>query len=193
MVRVPQPGFLLHQDSDRRVTDMKPENDEVKRRLLRQVAEDCANRFEVWPFPDLAFNFPVEGVPEELAFPVVELHIRMPAWSCLPRSLKPPEGQVPTKDELMTILRSCPAIENLRLRPEFQRYGFLNALLRELARVGTPYVLISNIENHDLALHYLELSRCSGSGVELTSPPRTVSPTIFHPTFAINLGEVYRT
>lgn len=172
--------------------DRKFESDDIKRQFLGLIAQTCADLFAAWPYPNRAFHFPFKGVPAELAFPIVELHIRMPAWGCLPHALKPQAGHTPSGDEQLTILRSCPAIENLCLRPEFQRYGFLNALQRELARVGTPYVNLSNIENQDLARHYLRLSQCSGSGVELTSAPRTVSPDVFYPTFAINLRERYR-
>lgn len=169
--------------------DRKFDSDDIKRRFLGLLAETCAELFVAWPYPDRAFDFPFDGVPDELAFPIVELHIRMPAWGCLPQSLTPQVGHITSRDERLTILRSCPAIENIRLHPEFQRYGFLNALMRELARLHTPYVNLSNIENHELALHYLNLSRCPGAGVELTSAPSTVSPSIFYPTFSINLKE----
>jgi hypothetical protein len=95
-------------------------------------------------------------------------------------------------DEISTIIRSCPAIENIRLRPEFQRYGFLNTLMRELGRLGIPHMNISNIENNDLAQHYLNLSKNPCSGVELTSAPNTVTPTIRYPTFSVNLSERYK-
>lgn len=171
---------------------MKFESEDVKRQFLGLVAKTCAELFAASKYPRQAFNFPFHGVPEELAYPIIELHIRIPAIGCLPKSLKQPVGHMPSKDEISTILRSCPAIENIRLRPEFQRYGFLNSLMRELGRVGVPYVNISNIENGELALHYLQLSRNPGSGVELTSAPSTVSPTILGPTFSVNLRERYK-
>ena len=176
---------------------MKSENDEDMRRLMGRVADYCANRFWASPYPNLAFDYPDKDVLAEFANTVAELHIRTPAASCLPKSLEPTGGDIPSKDEIMVIFRSCPAIERLHLYPKLQRCGFLNALLKELARRGTPYVLLSNIENRDLAQHYLELSRCSGSGIELTSPETspetTASSDILPPTFAINLRERYRT
>jgi hypothetical protein len=172
--------------------DMKFESEDIKRQFVALLAKTCAELFATSGYPQRAFNFPFHGVPEELAYPIIELHIRIPAIGCLPQSLKPPLGHMPSRDEISTILRSCPAIENIRLRPEFQRYGFLNSLMRELGRVGVPYVNVSNIENDELALHYLHLSKTSGSGVELTSAPNTVSPTILGPTFSVNLRERYK-
>lgn len=166
---------------------MNFESDDEKRQFLGWLAGQCAELFSASRYPDAAFNFPFHGVPKDVAYPVIELHIRVPVMGCLPKSLKPQIGHMPSRDELSTICRSCPAIENIRLRPEFQRHGFLSALMRELGRVGVPYVNISNIENVELALHYLNLSRNSASGVELTSPPNTVSPTIRYPTFSFNL------
>ena len=61
--------------------------------------------------------------------------------------------------------------------------------MRELSRLGIRYVNISNIENDNLARHYLDLSRSTGTGVELTSEPTTVAPTISYPTFSICLKE----
>ena len=171
---------------------MKFESEDVKRQFVGLVAKVCAELFSASKYPRQAINFPFHGVPEELAYPIIELHIRIPAVGCLPQSLKPPVGHKLSMDEISSICRSCPAIENIRIRPEFQRYGFLNALMRELGRVGVPYVNISNIENDELARHYLNLSRNLGSGVELTSAPNTVSPTIFHPTFSVNLRERYK-
>jgi len=169
---------------------MESESEET-RKYLGSVAKICAELFAASGYPRLAFNFPFHGVPKKLAYPIIELHIRVPSIACLPQSLKPPMGQPLSKDQISNLMRSCPAIENIRLRPEFQRYGFLNALMKELGRVGVPYVNISNIENDELALHYLHLSRNPGSGVELTSSPNTVSPTIRYPTFSVNLGERY--
>jgi hypothetical protein len=171
---------------------MKFESEDVKRQFLGFVAEICAELFSKSRYPHQAFNFPFHGIPEDLAYPIIELHIRIPAGGCLPQSLKPPVGHKPSEDEMLTIRRSCPAIENIRLRPEFQRHGFLNALMRELGRVGVPYVNISNIANSELALHYLNLSKKPGSGVELTSAPNTISQTIIGPTFSINLKERYK-
>lgn len=171
---------------------MKFESEEDKRQFVGSVAEICAELFSISNYPRQAFNFPFHGVPNELAYPIIELHIRIPAMACLPKTLKPPLGHRLSMDEISTILRSCPAIESLRLRPEFQRYGFLNALMRELGRVGVPYANISNIANTELALHYLNSSKNPASGVELTSGPNTVSPTILGPTFSVNLRERYK-
>jgi hypothetical protein len=171
---------------------MKFESEDVKRQFVGFVAKICAELFSTSKYPEQAFNFPFHGVPKELAYPIIELHIRIPAGGCLPQSLKPPVGHKLSMEEISTIRRSCPAIENIRLRPEFQRYGFLNALMRELGRLGVPYVNISNIANTELAIHYLNLSKNPDSGVELTSAPNTVSPTILGPTFSVNLRERYR-
>lgn len=165
------------------------DSEDEKRQFVGSVAEICAELFLASKYPRQAFNFPFHGVPKELAYPIVELHIRIPAMGCLPKSLKPPLGHRLAMDEISTIFRSCPAIENIQLRPEFQRYGFLNTLMRELGRVGIPYINISNIANNDLAQHYLNLSKNSCSGVELTSAPNTVTPTILGPTFSVNLRE----
>ncbi|WP_426340750.1 hypothetical protein ACN9MZ_02505 [Pseudoduganella sp. S-14] len=168
---------------------MKFESDDAKRQFVGSVAKICAERFSASNYPHRAFNVLSGGVPKELAYVIIELYIRMPAMGCLPKSLKPLVGHIPSRDEIFTMCRSCPAIESIKLHAEFQRYGFLNALMRELGRIGVPYVNISNIENHELALHYLNLSRDSRSGVELTSAPNTVSPSIRHPTFSFNLSE----
>lgn len=171
---------------------LKFKNDEEKRQYLSLVARTCAELFVASNYPHREFNFPFDGVPEQLAYPILELHMRMPSPHCLPTLLKPPVGHIPTGEALMSIFSNCPAIENISLRPEFQRYGFLNALMKELARLGIHYVNISNIENKDLAKHYLVLSRQSESGVELTSGENTVGPNFCYPTFSINLRERFR-
>lgn len=171
---------------------MKFESEDAKRQFVGLVAKKCVELFSASKYPQHAFNFPSHSVPKEVAYPIIELHIRMPAMACLPKSLKPPLGHRLSKNEISTICRSCPSIENIRLRPEFQRYGFLNELMRELGRVGVPYANISNIANSELALYYSNLSKNPGSGVELTSAPSTVNPTILCPTFSVNLRERYR-
>lgn len=171
--------------------EMKFESDDIKRGYLRAIAKTCAQLFGASSYPDQVFDFPFTGVPEKLAYPILELHIRMPAMHCLPVALKPPIGVLPSKGELLTILRNCPAIESIHLRPEFQRFGFLNALMNALAGQGIPYVNISNIKNEAFALHYLSLSQGLRSGVELTSQQNTVTPSICYPTFSINLRERY--
>lgn len=171
---------------------MKFENENAKREFIGLLAKRCAEAFIASRYPNQAFNFPFPGISKELAYPIIELHIRIPAAGCLPGSLKPPIGHMLSAEERSTVFRSCPAIESIRLRSEFQRCGFLNALMRELSRAGIPYVNLSNIANSELALHYLNLSRIPGTGVELTSATNTVSPTTLCPTFSVNLRERYK-
>lgn len=171
---------------------MNTENDsnDVKQQFLAHLAKSCAEQFMASDYPYSTFNIQ-EDFPAKSETPILQLHIRIPAPGCLPQALRPPLGHIPSKEEAFIILRSCPAIENVRLHPKFQRCGFLNALLTELAGRGTRYVNISNIENRSLAQHYLELSRCKGSGVELTSSQTMLFPAMAFPTFSINLRERY--
>lgn len=58
---------------------MKFESEDVKRQFLGFVAKICSELFSDSKYPHQAFNFPFHGVPEDFAYPIIELHIRMPA------------------------------------------------------------------------------------------------------------------